>query len=458
MEQISSYYKWSLWSTVGQGSYVGFLVCADKEMADRPYQYSIELNEKQNVIPIHAPREKPANFRCLPVPAGRGVADCCRVVVPQKFSRFMSIGPPSWTMQRMEIRTSSDEASGDTGNRLWHNLYTVFIVVTTFIISISLLNLTKYEPSFFTRVHTCMLTCCRGTIFTHNLTSTPVRNISAEIRVCDLRVQQTWTHLFRNYVPLPQINLMIPSCLGFQRPLPSFPRWIYVHYHFKYPLWLTATHMVASYLMAALMIFKLGMAPKNRRILSFKEQVFVVAPFSMLGAASIACGNMALVFLYPSFHEMLQNTTPFWTVVCSMLFVGKRFNNAAYFSLIPVTLGGALCAMGEESHFAIVGGFFVIRLFLTSIDCEDSTHAHSKAEEEVSKSCDLSASHESCDFHKCVSSRCGNKMSVNQLQHNHGTHCSQIGVFISFSAAIPIVPRSAYLYRSQQRYFVRCER
>jgi len=68
----------------------------------------------------------------------------------------------------------------------------------------------------------------------------------------------------------------------------------------------------------------------NRRILNFREQVSIVAPFSLLGAASIACGNMALVYLYPSFHEMLQNSTPFWTVVCSIAFKGSSYNTYAY--------------------------------------------------------------------------------------------------------------------------------
>ncbi|CAD7926464.1 unnamed protein product [Amoebophrya sp. A120] len=134
----------------------------------------------------------------------------------------------------------------------------------------------------------------------------------------------------------------------------NITKWIYVVYSFKYPLWMTCTHMIASYLMASLMIFGFDMVPVRRR-LTFREQVFVVAPFSILGAASIACGNAALVFLYPSFHEMLQNTTPFWTVVCSMIFAGKRYNVAAYFALIPVTFGGSLCAWGEPSKFAIFG-------------------------------------------------------------------------------------------------------
>lgn len=134
----------------------------------------------------------------------------------------------------------------------------------------------------------------------------------------------------------------------------NLTKWIYVFHKFKYPLFLTGGHMVASYLVAGVMIFVLDLVPNRRRI-DFKDQVLLVAPFSLMGASSIACGNMALVFLFPSFHEMLQNTTPFWTVVCSLIFAGRRYNTNAYLALIPITCGGAICALGEESNFKIMG-------------------------------------------------------------------------------------------------------
>jgi len=139
-------------------------------------------------------------------------------------------------------------------------------------------------------------------------------------------------------------------------------KWVYVRHGFKHPFFLTSTHMAASYIFAYFAIhwFHLSGAPEQRRILSLKEQVFVVAPFSLLGAASIACGNTALVFLYPSFHEMLQNCTPFWTMVLAILIQKRQFSVAAYGAMLLVILGGCLCAVGETSRFPLSGVFFSI--------------------------------------------------------------------------------------------------
>lgn len=139
----------------------------------------------------------------------------------------------------------------------------------------------------------------------------------------------------------------------------NITKWIYVTYNYRFPLFLTATHMVGSYIFAffAIHIFKLC---PDRRILSLKEQIYTVAPFSLMGAASIACGNMALVHLYPSFHEMLQNSTPIWTVLAAVILQRKQYNWMTWVSMIPVCAGGALCAYGEQSTFLYIGLVFSI--------------------------------------------------------------------------------------------------
>merc|ERR1712232_1036115 len=116
---------------------------------------------------------------------------------------------------------------------------------------------------------------------------------------------------------------IVVSCFAISVGLMNCMKYIYLTYQFHYPIWLTATHMAVSYLVAVAGIFLFGLVP-DRRVLTFTEQVKVVVPFSVLGASSIACGNAALLFLYPSFHEMLQNLTPLWTVVCNITMKGVR--------------------------------------------------------------------------------------------------------------------------------------
>ena len=130
----------------------------------------------------------------------------------------------------------------------------------------------------------------------------------------------------------------------------NITKYIYITYNFKHALWLTATHMLMSYVFSAVVIFGFNAVP-NRRVLSLQEQVFRVAPFSLLGATSIACGNLALVFLYPSLHEMLQSAAPIWVVLINVLGASKSYNMTAYLMLLPCTVGAALCAYGEASDF-----------------------------------------------------------------------------------------------------------
>jgi len=151
-----------------------------------------------------------------------------------------------------------------------------------------------------------------------------------------------------------KVAILSVSSFPISIALLSLTKWVYVVHDYKFPLFLTVGHMIVSYLMSAFIIFVMNMVP-NRRIITFREQVMVVAPFSVMGAASIACGNMALVFLYPSFHEMLQNTSAFWTLICSIIFAGRRYNFVSYLTMIPITCGGAICAYGEVSDFRIIG-------------------------------------------------------------------------------------------------------
>jgi len=179
-------------------------------------------------------------------------------------------------------------------------------------------------------------------------------------------------HVLRRYFFQAYGCIIVSTSFLVSVSLVNMTKWVYVKHAFKHPFFLTSTHMAASYIFAhtAIHWFHLSGAPEQRRILSLREQVFVVAPFSLLGAASIACGNTALVFLYPSFHEMLQNCTPFWTMVLAILLQKRRFSTAAYSAMLLVILGGCLCTLGEMSNFPIVGVFFsimatVLRAFRT---------------------------------------------------------------------------------------------
>lgn len=141
-------------------------------------------------------------------------------------------------------------------------------------------------------------------------------------------------------------------------------KYVYETYDYRHPLFITCSHMVASYLFAAVALHGANLVPERRR-LSLQEQLREVVPFALLGTLSVACGNTALLFIYPPLHEMIQNTTPLWTVVSSMVLVGSRYNGAAYAAMLPVSFGGVLCATADSGAVAAAGLFFSVSATVT---------------------------------------------------------------------------------------------
>ncbi|CAD7955835.1 unnamed protein product [Amoebophrya sp. A25] len=148
-------------------------------------------------------------------------------------------------------------------------------------------------------------------------------------------------------------------------------KWIYMYEDFKYPFFITLVHSIFCWVFAyaitheeeqtastsstknsSAAVMKVARKPvwptlPRTHKLSIPEQVEKILPFSIFGAASIGSGNLALLYLYPSFHEMIQNTTPFWTLIVMSLFGGKVYNRWSYWSMVPVCGGGLLCGLGE---------------------------------------------------------------------------------------------------------------
>ncbi|CAD7966835.1 unnamed protein product [Amoebophrya sp. A120] len=181
-----------------------------------------------------------------------------------------------------------------------------------------------------------------------------------------------WTNLDKSFVILGSFFSSIV--------LMNSTKWIYVFCEFRYPFFVTALHSVFSYLIALAVtsgIFnKVGgsasistksslsardWTPRQTHVFTLSEQVTKILPFSVFGALSICCANVALLFLFPSFHTMLQNTTPFWTMVVMISFGSTSYNTWSYLSMIPICGGGILCGFGEV-NFHLFG-------ILLSIGC-----------------------------------------------------------------------------------------
>merc|ERR1719245_816262 len=83
------------------------------------------------------------------------------------------------------------------------------------------------------------------------------------------------------------------------------------------------------------------------RPFSFKERAQKVFPIAVFNTCSIGFANAALTFIFPSLHEMIQGTTPLFTLLSSVVLESKRFNGWAYAAMLPVCGGAALSAASE---------------------------------------------------------------------------------------------------------------
>ncbi|EER05800.1 conserved hypothetical protein [Perkinsus marinus ATCC 50983] len=137
----------------------------------------------------------------------------------------------------------------------------------------------------------------------------------------------------------------------------------YIQYtlHYPYPLLISAVHMVFSWLACG--VYVKFNVPALREY-TLKRYMVEVFPVAAMASASIGCGNMALKYIFPSFHELLQQTSPAAQVLVCVLIYHQRYNLPTYLSMIPIC-GGAIMCSGGEVNFNVIGVTFSIGAVLT---------------------------------------------------------------------------------------------
>lgn len=139
----------------------------------------------------------------------------------------------------------------------------------------------------------------------------------------------------------------------------SLNKWIFAVYNFRYPLLLSALHMltaiVVDYGLIKLRVIRHRSAGEQDLTYSAKCKVFLL---SLTFCASIAFGNMGLNYVQLSFAQMIYTTTPLFTMAISTLILGKQHHILKYTAMMPVCLGASFSIMGEV-QFDQTGCFFV---------------------------------------------------------------------------------------------------
>jgi len=131
---------------------------------------------------------------------------------------------------------------------------------------------------------------------------------------------------------------------------------------YKFPVAVTVIHMLFSWAFCALFLQLREMfAPsgKGAIVWPLRKQATKVAPLAVSFALSVAGGNLALKYVFPSFTQMLGGMTPAITVIIQVAVMGKRYNMWTWLSM-PILCGGlAICSAGEM-NFHILGCLYAV--------------------------------------------------------------------------------------------------
>ncbi|XP_054612725.1 solute carrier family 35 member E4 isoform X2 [Dunckerocampus dactyliophorus] len=140
----------------------------------------------------------------------------------------------------------------------------------------------------------------------------------------------------------------------------SLNKWIFAVYNFRYPLLLSALHMltaiVVDYCLIKLRVIRHRGVEEQDLTTGAKCKVFLL---SLTFCASIAFGNMGLNYVQLSFAQMIYTTTPLFTLAISTLILGKQHHILKYTAMMPICLGASFSIMGEVQYDQ-TGCLFVI--------------------------------------------------------------------------------------------------
>lgn len=139
----------------------------------------------------------------------------------------------------------------------------------------------------------------------------------------------------------------------------SLNKWIFAVYNFRYPLLLSALHMLTAIvvdygLIKCRLVQHRGIGEQDLTT-NAKCKVFLL---SLTFCASIAFGNVGLNYVQLSFAQMIYTTTPLFTLAISTLILGKQHHILKYTAMMPICLGALFSIMGEV-QFDQMGCFFV---------------------------------------------------------------------------------------------------
>lgn len=142
----------------------------------------------------------------------------------------------------------------------------------------------------------------------------------------------------------------------------SVTKWVYTYgvicvggtcWHFQYPYWMTALHMVMSWALCAFYISWVRPAAAHTTMTA-RQLATQVLPLAACFAFSAGFNNVSLKYIFPSLNQMLGASTAVFTVLLSTLILGAYYNVWAWVSMLIICTGVTICA-GFEGNFSSFG-------------------------------------------------------------------------------------------------------
>eukprot|EP00037_Helgoeca_nana_P022325 m.227936 g.227936 ORF g.227936 m.227936 type:complete len:332 (-) comp25959_c0_seq12:227-1222(-) len=131
-------------------------------------------------------------------------------------------------------------------------------------------------------------------------------------------------------------------------------KYIFYQYNFQYPLFVTLCHQVCCCFFSAIAI---ETCPLQLNVKAKPLTGTVLARVRVLAlvfAISIACGNVALRYVFPSFTQVVASTTPIWTSMAAYHIQGEPQSAQSLLCIAGMCFGCGLAFWGEV-NFHMLG-------------------------------------------------------------------------------------------------------
>ena len=100
--------------------------------------------------------------------------------------------------------------------------------------------------------------------------------------------------------------------------------WVLKRRAFNYPVLLTVVHMLVCRVLAGLLLVTVMRRPEARPVPA--PALAKVRRLSLAFCASVACGNIALRYIYVSFAQMVTAAGPLFTMGLMYSMAGKKYS------------------------------------------------------------------------------------------------------------------------------------